>query len=69
MDNSIKNPLDFKLPSFGSQTTYLIAKNYAYFLYPTQYRKYKNLYNGSFQHGGISLEEMIVPVAIMKGLP
>ena len=65
----IKNPLDFKLPSFGSQTTYLIAKNYAYFLYPTQYRKYKNLYNGSFQHGGISLEEMIVPVAIMKGLP
>ena len=65
----LKNPSEFRLPELGAQTTYLIAKNDIYFLYPTQFRKYQNLYKGSFQHGGISMEEMLVPVAIMKGLP
>ena len=65
----LKKPSEFRLPELVPQTTYLIAKNDTYFLYPTQFRKYQNLYRGSFQHGGISMEEMLVPVAIMKGLP
>ena len=65
----LKKPSEFRLPELVPQTTYLIAKNDTYFLYPTQFRKYQNLYKGSFQHGGISMEEMLVPVAIMKGLP
>ena len=65
----LKKPSEFRLPELVPQTTYLIAKNDTYFLYPTQFRKYQNLYRGSFQHGGISMEEMLVPVAIMKRLP
>ncbi|RMF07615.1 MAG: response regulator [Candidatus Neomarinimicrobiota bacterium] len=62
----IRKPADFRLPDFGPQTTYLIAKDDIYFLYPTQYHRYHNLYKDSFQHGGISLEELLVPVVTMR---
>jgi CheY-like chemotaxis protein len=58
----IKEPAHYRLPVFDGQTNYLIAKGNAYFLYPTQYHKYKSMLSGSFQHGGISMEEMLVPV-------
>jgi len=62
----IKKPKEYLLPEMGPQTNYLIAKDDVYFLYPTQFHKYQNLYKGSFQHGGISMEEMLVPLAVMK---
>jgi hypothetical protein len=58
----INDPKDYRLPEFGPQTNYLIAKDDVYFLYPTQYHKYKSMLEGSFQHGGISMEEVLVPV-------
>lgn len=58
----VKNPSDFKLPKRGVTTNYIIAKEDYYFVYPTDYHKYLNQYRDSFQHGGISLEEMILPV-------
>lgn len=61
----IKKPSDYRLPEFGPQTSYLIAADDAYFVYPTQQHKYETMYKGSFQHGGISLEEMFVPVATL----
>ncbi len=63
----IKQPRDYHLPEFGPQTNFLIAKDDIYFLYPTQYHKYLAMYKNSFQHGGISLEEMLVPVITMRG--
>ncbi|NOZ75602.1 MAG: bifunctional response regulator/alkaline phosphatase family protein [FCB group bacterium] len=62
----IRKPAEYGLPEFGPQTTYLIAKDDIYFLYPTQYHRYHNLYKDSFQHGGISLEELLVPVVTMR---
>ncbi len=62
----IKNPKDYRLPEFGTQTNYLIAKDDIYFVYPTQQHKYEAMYKGSFQHGGISLEELFVPVVTMS---
>jgi CheY-like chemotaxis protein len=62
----IRNPKRFGLPSQGLNTNYLIAKEDHYFVYPTNYHKYLALYRGSFQHGGISLEEMVLPVATLK---
>ncbi|TKJ38568.1 response regulator [candidate division LCP-89 bacterium B3_LCP] len=62
----IRNPQDFKLPNRGINIDYIIAKEDYYFVYPTNYNKYVNLYKNSFQHGGISLEEMILPVAILN---
>ncbi|MFI5251832.1 MAG: response regulator [Bacteroidota bacterium] len=58
----IKNPADFKLPRRSVTLNYIIAKEDFYFVYPTEYHKYVNQYRDSFQHGGISMEEMILPV-------
>ena len=57
----IKNPSEYRLPKFGINTTYIIAKEDYYFIYPTNYNKFLNYYKDSFQHGGASLEEMILP--------
>ncbi len=62
----LKNPKDFKLPQRGSATNYIVAKEDYYFVYPTEYHKYLNQYRDSFQHGGISMEEMILPVITME---
>ena len=57
----IKDPGEYKLPRRGINTTYIIAKEDYYFIYPTNYYKFLNYYKDSFQHGGCSLEEMILP--------
>ena len=59
---NVKNPVDFKLPVRGINTNYLIAKEDYYFVYPTEYHHYLNYYKDTFQHGGVSMEEMILPV-------
>jgi DNA-binding response OmpR family regulator len=58
----IQNPLDYKLPRRNFNVNYIISKEDYYFVYPTNYHKYLAYYKNSFQHGGISLEEMILPV-------
>lgn len=64
----VKKPEEYRLPVLGPQTNFLIAKDDSYFLYPTQFHRYQNQFKDSFQHGGISMEELMVPVAIMRGL-
>lgn len=56
-----RRPADFRLPAESKTKTYLFAKEYYYFVYPTNYRDYEKQYLGSFQHGGVSLEEMVLP--------
>jgi DNA-binding response OmpR family regulator len=58
----IKNPLEYKLTRNSVTTNCVIAKEDYYFVYPTDYHKYLNQYRDSFQHGGISMEEMILPL-------
>ena len=62
----INNPLDYKLPLRNGIVNYIIAKEDFYFVYPTDYHKYLNQYHDTFQHGGISMEEMILPVVTLK---
>jgi|TARA_Y100000310_G_scaffold341498_1_gene440825 CheY-like chemotaxis protein len=62
----VKRPPQFKLPEMITGTNYLIAKDDVYFVYPTQYRKYLHQFEESFQHGGISMEEMLVPTFTLK---
>jgi len=61
----VKDPNKYKLPDVGINTNYLIAKENFYFIYPTNYHKYQAFFKGTFQHGGISMEEMILPIAKM----
>jgi len=62
---NVRKPEEYRLPSLEHQFNYLIAKNDAFLLYPNQYNKFDAKLKGSFQHGGISLEEMLVPLAKM----
>lgn len=62
----IKEPLSYKLPVRGVNTQYIIAKEDYYFIYPTNYHHYLNYYLDSFQHGGISLEEMVLPIITLE---
>ena len=62
----IKNPEEYKLPQRGIASSYIIAKEDYYFVYPTDYHKFLNYYKDTFQHGGISMEEMILPVITME---
>jgi DNA-binding response OmpR family regulator len=57
----IKEPLEYKLPPGGVNKNYIIAKEDFYFVYPTNFHEYERHYKHSFQHGGISMEEMILP--------
>jgi hypothetical protein len=62
----IREPENYRIPAPGIATTIVIAKEDNYFVYPTDYNHYLNKYRDSFQHGGISLEEMILPVVILE---
>lgn len=62
----ISDPSKYKLPKRGITASYIIAKEDFYFIYPTDYHKYLNYYKDTFQHGGISMEEMILPVVTME---
>lgn len=61
----VKYPKDYKLPRASVTTNYILAKEDFYFVYPTDYHKYLNQYRDSFQHGGISMEEMMLPVVTL----
>jgi len=61
----VKNPKDYRLPTRSVTLNYLIAKEDFYFVYPTDFHRYVNQYRDSFQHGGVSMEEMILPVATL----
>jgi DNA-binding response OmpR family regulator len=62
----IRDPAEWKIPAGGVTTNVVIAKEDRYFVYPTDYNHYLNKYRDSFQHGGISLEEMILPVVVLE---
>jgi hypothetical protein len=55
-----------RLPAGGLKTNYLIAREDYFFVYPTKLREYQSRYRDSFLHGGISPDEMILPVALLK---
>lgn len=62
----IKEPKKAGLPSPNISSTFIFAKNDGFFLYPNNYNYYHNYYLHSFQHGGVSMEEMICPFVILS---
>lgn len=58
----IKRPEDAFLPTPNVSTTYIFAENKDYIVYPNEFNYYANFYRDTFQHGGVSLEEMLIPV-------
>ena len=64
---TITNPEKYGLVGDSQFNQFIIAKNKHFFVYPNNYNKYVNRLKNSFQHGGISLEELIVPVTKLEG--
>lgn len=62
----VKNPAEYKLPRGRNAMNYIFALEDYYFVYPTNYNKYLNKYKDTFQHGGASMEEVILPVAVLN---
>jgi DNA-binding response OmpR family regulator len=60
---------DLRLPKGRLGTTYVLARDDYFFVYPTKLREYQARYKNSFLHGGLTPEEMIVPVAHLKPRP
>jgi DNA-binding response OmpR family regulator len=63
----IKNPADAFLPRVNVSSNFIFCKNDDFFAYPNNYNYYVNYYKNTFQHGGISIEEMMIPFVVMKG--
>jgi hypothetical protein len=62
---TIKDPTQYRLPNDGVNKNYILAKEDYYFVYPTRFHEFERQFRGSFQHGGVSLEEMVIPVATL----
>ena len=62
----INNPNEYFLPSQNLSSKYIFAKEDLYFVYQNNYNKFANLYKNTYQHGGISMEEMLIPVISLK---
>jgi len=59
---SVRNPHDAHLPKVNVSQSFIFAKEDKFFAYPNNYNYYVNYFRNTFQHGGISLEEMLIPV-------
>ena len=62
----IKDPLQAFLPAPNLSTSYVFATGNTFFAYPNNYNYYVSYYKDTFQHGGISMEEMLVPLVTMR---
>ena len=62
----IKQPKRVGLPAPNISSTYIFAMNRDFFAYPNNYNYYVSYYNDTFQHGGISMEEMLVPIVTLS---
>lgn len=60
-----KDPKSIHLPSINMSSSYIFAKNDLFFAYPNNYNHYVSYYRNTYQHGGVSLEEMIIPFIVL----
>lgn len=62
----LKDPRRFMLPQPNLSTSYIFATGSRFFAYPNNYNYYVQYYKDTFQHGGISMEEMLVPLVTLR---
>lgn len=60
-----RNPATIHLPTINMSSSFIFAKGDLFFAYPNNYNHYVGYYRNTYQHGGVSLEEMIIPYAVL----
>ncbi len=60
-----KDPKKIHLPTINMSSSFIFAKGDYFFAYPNNYNHYVSYYRNTYQHGGVSLEEMIIPFVVM----
>ena len=60
-----QDPRSIHLPSINMSSSFVFAKNDMFFAYPNNYNHYVSYYRNTYQHGGVSLEEMIIPFIVL----
>lgn len=61
-----KDPKSIYLPSISMSSSFIFAKSDLFFAYPNNYNHYVSYYRNTYQHGGVSLEEMIIPFVVLN---
>jgi len=62
----VRNPDEAFLPKQNVSTSFIFAKDSKFFVYPNNYNHFLKYYKNTFQHGGISLEEVLIPIVHLK---
>ena len=62
----LRQPKLWQLPAPNLSTAYVFATGARFFAYPNNYNYYVQYYRDTFQHGGVSMEEMMVPLVVLK---
>ncbi len=62
----VRQPKNLQLPAPNLSTSYIFATGARFFAYPNNYNYYVQYYRDTFQHGGVSLEEMLVPLVTLS---
>ncbi len=63
---AVKDPKTVQLPVINMSNSFIFAKGDLFFAYPNNYNHYVSYFRNTYQHGGVSLEEMIIPFAVLK---
>jgi CheY-like chemotaxis protein len=61
----IQNPEEAYLPKTNMSSRYIFAQNDDFFAYPNNYNHYAKYYKNTYQHGGVSLEEVLIPIVVL----
>lgn len=61
-----EDPRSIHLPSINMSSSFIFAKGDLFFAYPNNYNHYVSYYRNTYQHGGVSLEEMVIPFVVME---
>lgn len=63
---AVKDPKKIGLPALNMSSSFIFAKNDLFLAYVNNYNHYVSYYRNTYQHGGISLEEMIIPFLVLE---
>jgi len=62
---AVKDPKKIHLPTINMSSSFIFAKGDLFFAYPNNYNYYVNYFRNTYQHGGVSMEEMIIPFVVL----